>query len=466
MAQNQLQTELLYPELQNALETGDAEELDAIVTSLAREDLAELVGRLPGEAQALFFEKVPEDSATAVFELLDVNLQRDALDAVSNQRVAAILNEMDPDDRTALLESLPDKTTRQLLSFLRPPERKLAQSLLNFPEDSIGRLMTPDFLAIKQEWTVERVLDFIRRNGEDKETLNDLYVVDDKGHLVDDIGIREFLLSPLDRKTSDIMDRQYTSLSAEAPEEEAIQAFKKYSTRTALPVTDSEGFLLGIVTIDDILHLAEKESTEDIQKMGAVGAMEEPYLGAPLLLTVRKRVGWLIILFVGEMLTASALGLYEMEIEKAVVLALFIPLIISSGGNSGSQAASLVIRAIALGEVTFQDAWKLLRREIVAGLTLGCALGAIGFLRVALDPWLGGGGFGEHWMWVALTVSGSLVGVVAWGTLIGALFPVVLKRLGLDPAVSSAPLVATLIDVTGILLYFNIAMLLLKDRLL
>ena len=465
MARNQLQTELLFPELQNSLETGDAEELEAIVAALALEDLAELVERLPGEAQALFFEKVPEATATEVFELLDVARQRDAIDAVSNQRVAAIINEMDPDDRTALLESLPDKTTRQLLSFLRPSERKLAQSLLNFPEDSIGRLMTPDFLAIRQEWTVERVLDFIRRNGEDKETLNDLYVVDDKGRLVDDIGIREFLLSPLDRRTADIMDRQYTSLSAGAPEEEAIQAFKKYSNRTALPVTDEEGFLLGIVTIDDILHLAEKETTEDIHKLGGVGALSEPYLSAPLLYTVRKRIGWLVILFVGEMLTASALGLYEVEIEKAVVLALFIPLIISSGGNSGSQAASLVIRAIALGEVRFQDAWKLLRREIVAGLLLGAALGAIGFLRVALGPWLGGG-FGEHWVPVGFTVAVALVGVVAWGTLIGALFPVLLKRLGADPAASSAPLVATLIDVTGILLYFNIAMLFLSGKLL
>jgi magnesium transporter len=465
VARNQLQIELLYPELQNALETGDAEELEAVTTSLALEDLADLAARLPGEARALFFEKVPEEKAVEVFEMLDISLQKDVFEAISNHRVAAIINEMDPDDRTALLESLPDKTTRQMLSFLRPPERKLAQSLLNFPKDSIGRLMTPDFLAIKQEWTVERVLDFIRRNGEDKETLNDLYVVDDKGHLADDIGIREFLLAPLNRKTSEIMDRQFTSLSANAPEEEAIQAFKKYSTRTALPVTDDEGFLLGIVTIDDILHLAEKETTEDIQKMGAVGALDEPYLNAPLLKTVGKRVGWLVILFVGEMLTASAMGLYEVEIEKAVVLALFIPLIISSGGNSGSQAASLVIRAIALGEVRFQDAWRLLRREIAAGLLLGCALGLIGFARVAVGPWFGTG-FGEHWLWVGLTVAGSLVGVVAWGTLIGALFPVVLKRLGLDPAVSSAPLVATFIDVTGILLYFNFAALLLKDKLL
>ncbi|HLP41590.1 MAG TPA: magnesium transporter, partial [Fibrobacteria bacterium] len=447
MAQNQLQTELLLPELQSALENADSEELEAICATMAVEDLAEMVRRLPAGVRALFFEQVKEETATAIFEYLEVTDQQDVLDAISNQRTAAIINEMDPDDRTALLESLPDKATRQLLSFLRPPERKVAQSLLNFPEDSIGRLMTPDFLAIRQDWTVEKVLDFIRRNGEDKETLNDLYVVDDKGRLLDDIGIREFLLSPPDRRTSDIMDRQFAVLAAGDPEEEAIQAFKKYSTRTALPVVDEEGFLLGIVTIDDILHLEEKETTEDIHKLGGVGAIVEPYLQVPMLYTVRKRVGWLIVLFVGEMLTASALGLYEAEISKAVVLALFIPLIISSGGNSGSQAASLVIRAIALGEVDFKDGWKLLRREIAAGLILGCALGAIGFLRVALAPWFGEG-FGEYWPWVGLTVSCALIGVVAWGTLIGSLFPVLLKRLGLDPATSSAPLVATVIDVT------------------
>jgi magnesium transporter len=465
MAQNQLQTELLYPELLNALETGDSEELEAICATLAEEDLGEMIRRLPEDARAQFFEKVPVEKATEIFAMLEVGQQREIFDAIGNHRVAAILNEMDPDDRTALLETLPENLMRQLLSFLLPPERKLAQSLLNFPKDSIGRLMTPDFLAIRQEWTVERVLDFIRRNGEDKETLNDLYVVDEKGHLVDDVEIRRFLLSPLSRKTSEIMDRQFMALSANAPEEEAIQAFKKYSTRTALPVTDDEGFLLGIITIDDILHLAEKETTEDIHKLGGVGAFEEPYLSAPLWYTVRKRVGWLIILFVGGMLTASAMGMYEAEIEKAVILSFFIPLIIASGGNSGSQAASLVIRAIALGEVRFQDGWKLLRREIVAGLILGCALGAIGFLRVALGPWLGEG-FGEHWVPLAFTVSFALVGIVAWGTLIGALFPVLLKRLGLDPATSSSPLVATFIDVTGILLYFNIAMWLLKGKML
>ncbi|MDB5048482.1 MAG: mgtE [Fibrobacteres bacterium] len=465
MASSNLQTQLLYPDLESALETGDLEALQELCNTLAAEDLAEMVERLEPRAQAIFFEQVPEDKATEIFELLEINLQKDILNAISNQRVAAIINEMDPDDRTALLESLPQNATRQLLSFLKPRERKQALRLLDFPKDSIGRLMTPDFLAIKQEWTVERVLDFIRRNGEDKETLNDIYVVDDKGRLIDEIGIREFLLSPLDRVTLDIMDRQFTSLPAHHPQEEAIQAFKKYSSRTALPVTDEEGYLLGIVTIDDILHLAEKETTEDIHKLGGVGALEEPYLDAPLMHMVKKRGGWLVVLFVGEMLTATAMSFFEKEISRAVVLALFIPLIISSGGNAGSQAASLIIRAIALGEVRFQDWWTVMRREIFVGLILGCVLGLIGLLRITIfsaffDT------YGAHWFLIALTVYFSLIGVVAWGTLIGSLFPILLKRLGADPAASSAPFVATFIDVTGIVIYFNIALLLLHGKLL
>ncbi len=465
MASSNLQTQLLYPDLEAAVESGDLEALRELCDTLAAEDLAEMVERLEEPNQALFFEVVPEERVTEIFQLLEVSLQRAILNAVSNQRVVAIINEMDPDDRTALLESLPQHATRQLLSFLKPRERKLAQRLLDFPKDSIGRLMTPDFLAIKQEWTVERVLDFIRRNGEDKETLNDIYVVDDKGRLIDEIGIREFLLSPLDRETQDIMDRQFVALPADNPEEEAIQAFKKYSNRTALPVIDEEGYLLGIVTIDDILHLEEKEATEDIHKLGGVQALDESYLDSNLLSMIKKRGGWLTILFVGEMLTATAMSFFEQEISHAVVLALFIPLIISSGGNAGSQAASLVLRAIALGEVRFQDIWTVMRREIFVGLILGFLLGLIGFLRITVFS-VFFHTYGNQWFLVACTVYIALIGVVAWGTLIGALFPIVLKRVGADPAASSAPFVATFIDVTGIVIYFNIAMVLLRGKLL
>jgi magnesium transporter len=367
-------------------------------------------------------------------------------------------------DRTALLESFPQQKTKQMLSFLRPRERAEAQKLLEFPEDSVGRMMTPDFLAIRREWTVGRALDFIRYNGEDKETLNDIYVVDRDGRLLDDIPIREFLLSPPDRSIVEVMDGHYTALNATDPQEAAILGFKKYSARTALPVVDEDGLLLGIVTIDDILHLEEKEATEDIQKFGGAAPLDEPYLEIPLWSLLKKRGVWLIVLFLGQMLTASAMSFYEVELAKAVVLALFIPLIISSGGNSGSQAATLVIRALALGEVVFADVWRVLRRELLVGLGLGLVLGVLGALRVVV--WgTAFQAYGEQFWTLGFSVGVAVISVVAWGNVVGSMLPLILRRLGLDPATSSAPFVATFIDVTGILIYFNIAMLVMSGRL-
>ena len=457
MPLQKLETQLLYPELEQALETGDVEALEVLCDQLAVEDLAELVDELALPLRASFFEKIPLKTATEIFQQLDLSIQSEILDLVLPQREAEIINEMDPDDRTALLETLPIRDTKELLSFLRPRERAQAQKLLAFPEDSVGRLMTPDFLAIRKEWTVARAMEFIRENGEDKETLNDIYVVDEKGVLLDDIRIREFLLSTPDRAVEDLMDGQYTALPALNPAVEAIQAFKKYNTLTALPVVDEGGILLGIVTIDDILLLEERETTEDIQKLGGVEALDNAYLEAPYWNMLRKRVGWLTVLFIGEMFTATAMSFYQGEISKAVVLALFIPLILSSGGNSGSQATTLMIRAIALGEVTFSDLWRVFRREFLMGLGLGLILALIGCLRIFV--W--GAAFhsyGSHYVMLGAAVGVAILGVVAWGTLVGAMLPIVLRRLGLDPATSSAPFVATFIDVTGIVIYFNIAM--------
>ncbi len=464
MSLHKPQTQLLYPELEQALEAGDLEALEALCDHLAVEDLAELVDELEASLRVVFFSKIPLQTATDIFQQLSLPTQSEVLDSLPAAREAEIINEMDPDDRTALLETLPINDTKQLLSFLKPRERAQAQKLLDFPEDSVGRLMTPDFLAIRQEWTVARAMQFIRENGEDKETLNDIYVVDEKGRLLDDIRIREFLLSAPECPVEDIMDGQYTALPAMNPQEEAIQAFKKYNTLTALPVVDEDGLLLGIVTIDDILLLEEKETTEDIQKLGGVEALDTSYLEAPYWNMLRKRVGWLTGLFIGEMFTATAMSFYQGEISKAVVLALFIPLILSSGGNSGSQATTLMIRAIALGEVTFADIWRVFRREILMGVGLGIILAVIGCLRIFV--W--GAAFhtyGPHYMILGMAVGVAIVGVVAWGTIVGAMLPIVLRRLGLDPATSSAPFVATFIDVTGIVIYFNIAMFVMGGRL-
>jgi magnesium transporter len=304
----------------------------------------------------------------------------------------------------------------------------------------------------------------VRRFGSDSETLNVLYVVDEHGKLHDDVRIREVLLAGADKRVGDLMDGEMVALHATDDQETAVAAFRRYD-RTALPVVDSAGVLVGIVTVDDVLDVAEEEATEDIQKLGGSEALEDPYLAVGLPTLVRKRAPWLVILFLGELLTATAMAFFEEEIARAVVLALFVPLIISSGGNSGSQAATLIIRAIALGEVTLRDWWQIARREVLAGLALGAVLGVLGFLRIAV--WSAFTNvYGPHWPMIGLTVGTTLLAVVMWGTIVGSMFPLLLKRLGADPATSSAPFVATLVDVTGLVIYFTVASFLLRGKLL
>jgi magnesium transporter len=340
----------------------------------------------------------------------------------------------------------------------------VALTLLGYPENSVGRLMTPHYVAVGDDWTVREVLDYVRTHGQDSETLNVIYVIGEQSLLIDDVRIREFLLAPLDSKVGDLMDRRFVSLKATDDQSTAVSLFRQYD-RTALPVTDTTGMLIGIVTIDDVLDVAEATATRDIQRIGGSEALDEPYISIAFGRMIQRRAGWLTALFLGEMLTATAMGAFEEEISKAVVLALFVPLIISSGGNSGSQAATLVIRALALGEVGLRDWWRVMRREVLAGLSLGAILGSIGFVRITL--WSAFSDiYGPHWLLVALTVSISLVGVVLWGTLSGSLLPFALKRLGFDPAASSAPFVATLVDVTGLVIYFSVALVLLRGTLL
>jgi magnesium transporter len=317
--------------------------------------------------------------------------------------------------------------------------------------------MTPDYIAVRESWTVQEVLDYVRTHGQDSETLNVLYVVDEHGVLIDDIRIREFLLTSTTNRVSDLMDRRFVALSASDEQKVAVNVFRS-EDRSALPVTDSAGVLIGIVTIDDVLDVAEAAATKEIQRIGGSEALDEPYMHVGFVQMVQKRAGWLTALFLGEMLTATAMGFFEHEIERAVVMALFVPLIISSGGNSGSQASTLVIRAIALGELQLRDWWRVMRREIGAGLALGCILGTVGFLRISV--WSAFSTiYGEHWLLLAITVAVALVGVVLWGTLVGSLLPFLLRRLGFDPATSSAPFVATLVDVTGLVIYFSVGLL-------
>ncbi len=292
-----------------------------------------------------------------------------------------------------------------------------------------------------------------------------LYVTDGRGVLIDDIRIREFLLADPSKQVSELMDRRFVHLQAMQDQEEAIEVFRK-NDRVALPVVNDEGVLFGIVTIDDILDIREEEDTEDIQKLGGSQALDEPYLSIPLLGMVRKRAGWLVILLIGEMFTATAMGFFEEEIAKAVVLALFIPLIISAGGNAGSQATTLIIRAMSLGELSISEWWRVMRRELATGLMLGGILGVVGLLRILLWSRLYPNEYGEYYWQIGLTVGFSLVGIVLWGSLCGSMLPLLLKRLGADPATSSAPFVATLVDVTGLVIYFSFALLFLSGTLL
>jgi magnesium transporter len=451
-------------ELAAALHARDYARLRDMMRNRHASDVAELLTELSLEDQVVVFRVLPRKDAAAVFEYLSLEAKEALLKAMAQEDVAALLNNMAPDDRTLFLEELPAAVTRQLLALLTPAERSVALTLLGYPERSVGRLMTPHYVAVREHWTVREVLDYVRAHGQDSETLNVIYVVDEQGALIDDIRIREFLLAPLDRRVADLMDRRFVALKAPDDQEAAVAVFRQYD-RSALPVTDTAGMLIGIVTIDDVLDVAEATATRDIQRIGGSEALDEPYISIDFGRMIRKRAGWLTALFLGEMLTATAMGAFEAEISKAVVLALFVPLIISSGGNSGSQAATLVIRALALGEVALSDWWRVMRREIFAGLALGGILGSIGFLRITL--WSAFSDiYGAHWLLVAITVSVSLVGVVLWGTLSGSLLPFLLKRLGFDPAASSAPFVATLVDVTGLVIYFSVGLVVLRGTLL
>ena len=457
-------SKLLMPEIESLIAERKLSILKEILSDWTPADIADLIIDLPEQDKVIVFRVLPVDLATDTFEHLEFDTQEELLKAMGNEEVAAILNDMSPDDRTALLEELPGTSAKRLIQLLSAEERKIAQTLLGYPENSVGRLMTPDYIAVKQDWTVSETLDYIRKNGADSETLNVIYVVDSRGKLIDDIRIREVILSPLDKMISDLMDENFTALNVHDDQEKAVELFKKYD-RVALPVVDNYGILIGIVTVDDVLDVAEEEATEDIQKIAGVSALEEPFPTIPIFSMVRKRAIWLTILFVAQILTAVAMGFFGDEISKAVVLSIFIPLVISSGGNSGSQAATLVIRAMAVGEIVLADWWLIMRREILSGFMLGSILGIIGFLQVAILTNV----FhiiSSHWILIGITVFFSLIGIVLWGTISGSMLPFILKKLGADPATSSAPLIATLCDVTGLVIYFSVALLVLSGTLL
>ena len=450
----------LFDRFEALISKEDTLEIRAFLNDQNISDVAELINEYPDYADRII-ANMAIHRAASVFKILDISQQKDIVKELPSAKTAELLNELPADDRTDFLEELPKAAIRDLIKLLDPEERNITLSLLGYPEDSVGRLMTPDYVYVYQHNTVQDTFETIRKHAKNSETIDVIYVINEQGELIDDIRIRDVILASPDKTMEEIVDGRVVSLNVQDDQEHASQVFKM-NNRVALPVVDDNNILLGIVTIDDMLWVANEEFSEDMQKMGGTEALNEPYLDIPFFTLIKKRAGWLILLFFGELLTASAMAYFSDELSKALILSIFVPLIISSGGNSGSQASTLIIQAMAVGEVYIEDWWRVMRREILSGLTLGGILGFIGYFRIALWHQLMSRGviediYGEHWSLIGLTVGFSLMGVVLWGTLTGSMLPLVLKKLGADPAVSSAPFVATLVDVTGLIIYFSMA---------
>ena len=427
--------ELLKPDLQDLIRTRNWTALREVLSSWTTPEIADLLMDLDNTDQVLLFRSLERNLSAELFSYLEPEDQDSLLHQLTNQETRELLTGLLPDDRTTLLEELPAEMTQRLLSLLSPEDLKEARFLLGYPEQSIGRLMTVNFVSVRSE-----------------------------GCLKDDVPLRSFIFADPDSKISTLMDNTAVSLSAFEDQEQAVKVMEKYDI-SEIPVIDSAGVLIGIVTFDDVMDIQEEEATEDFQKFGGMEALEKPYDATALLSMIKKRAGWLILLFLGEMLTATALGYFEQELQKAVILSMFLPLIISSGGNSGSQAATLIVRALSLGEISLKDWWFVLQRELLSGLLLGCVLGIIGFSRIIIWSMISNV-YGDNSIQIGLTVGVSLIGVVMWGTLSGSMLPLLMKRLGFDPATSSAPFVATLVDVTGIIIYFSAAVWFLRGTLL
>jgi len=435
--------------------------LKSTIREMEVHDLTELLGDLEEEDLAVVFRLLPRDEAADIFGDLEIEQQEELLKTLSTEKVASILNDMPPDERTELLEELPGRLAQRLLNTLRGDEQEMARSLLAYPEDSIGRLMTPEYVAVRADWTIGKVLDHIRRVAPAKETLNVLYVVDREWELKDEIRLEQVILADPGQTVEDLMDEQAGSLHASDDQETAVELFKKYEA-VALPVVNSRGVLVGIVTVDDVMDVAEEEDTEDFQKMAGMAALEGSYFGTGFLAMLGKRLPWLAMLLLAQMLTTVTLLGFD-KLPLFAVLMLFVPLINSPAGNTGSQMAGLMIRGLAVQEVELGDWHRVLVRELLRGLTLGLPLAALGFgaawvfSRFAHSPPGSGVDLTRLARHIAMSVSLAIVLAVTLANLIGSMLPFFFKRVGLDPAVTSGPFIASLMDVSGILIYFSIA---------
>ncbi|MHB1224759.1 MAG: magnesium transporter [Gemmatimonadaceae bacterium] len=430
-------------------------------------DLATVVEAIPEDRVAALLAALPAERAAQVLEYMDEELRTQILETMTAGAAAELLVEMTPDDRADVLDELTEEAAAGILRAIPVEDRLITERLRSYEPDSAGGLMTTDFVSVPQTITVDDALRRVRALAREsrQEALYVVYVTDAEGRLSGVMSLRELLAAAEGTPMEEVAWEEVMSVSATADRSEVARITSEYDL-IAVPVVDDDRRLLGLVTVDDVIDAIEEEQTEDIQKMGGMEALEEPYFNIGFWRMIRKRAGWLMALFIGEMFTATAMGRYQDEIARALVLALFVPLIISSGGNSGSQATSLIIRAMALREVTLRDWWRVAARELPAGITLGVILGIIGVVRILIWESMGFTGYGEHYILVAAVVGISLVGVVTFGSLTGSMLPFLFRRLGFDPASASAPFVATLVDVTGIVIYFSVAAALLSGTLL
>jgi len=460
--------QLLEPEIRELIRDGLYTDLREALHLLPPADVAEILAELPESDAAVGFRFMHRDDAAMAFSYLSAERQETLITALGADASVRLVEGMSADDRVRLLDELPEQVAERLIGSLSPESRKETQAILGYPPRSVGRLMTPDHVRIRSEWSIGQALDHIRKHGRDAETVNVVYVVDEQGRLIDDVRLRQLLFAKPEEMVESVMNRQFVSLRADQKQEDAVELLQRYD-RVALPVVDSRGVLLGIVTHDDVADVAQQEATEDMHSMGAVQALEEPYMSASVPSLVKKRLPWLALLFLSELLTSNAIAFYEDEIKRAAILAAFVPAIISSGGNSGSQSSTLVIRALGLKEIDLSDWFRVLRRELFVAGILGVVIGCLGLIRInvfGLLGWFSDDDVRAHYVILSWTIALTLVGVVVWGSVMGAMLPFILKKLRLDPAASSTPFVATLVDVTGIVIYFSCAILVLQSTLL
>lgn len=456
---------LLKPEFDELIEQKDWVALKDILNDVPAVDVAELLEELDNDVAIVIFRLLKKQKAADVFTYLSSGKGLELLNMFSAQQLSEVMSNLEPDERVSLMEELPGHLTQRVMNSLSQEDRKQSQKLLGFPEESVGRLMTPRYVKVKKDWSIRKAMEHIRKFGHSAETVNVIYVVDADEHLIDDLRLNQLILADPEAPISSLMDESFEALSAFDDQEDAVKMLSKYD-RVAMPVVDSDGILVGIVTVDDVIDVAEEETTEDMQLMAGMDVLDDYYSQTSVFDMVKKRIGWLTFLFVGQLFTTTAMGAYESVIANAVFLSLFIPMIISTGGNSGTQAATLIIRALSTDDIDMSEWLKVLGRELLSGLMLGLIMAIVGFLVILSWGFVTTGGLSEELVLSALVVGLSLIGVVLWGNLSGSMLPFVLSKMGLDPAVTSAPFVSTLSDVTGIIIYFSIAIALLEGIVL